>query len=75
MTTEEIQGRIDQIKKTALTDNGVAHMLEDFLLMKFIWAIKDNKYKSKKEVVELSKQVLGVEEIDFERGYQHNSVS
>ncbi len=69
MEIKEVKERLVNIKEHSKHDNERAHGIEDALLEDFVEAIKDNKYKTKEEIIEVATEVYKAREIWFARWY------
>jgi len=68
MGIKEVKERLADINLSAFNhDNEMAHGYEDALLNGFVKAIKDNKYKTKEEIIKVATEVYKAREISFER--------
>jgi hypothetical protein len=68
MDLEIVKKIIATIESCKYNDE-MAHILEDDLFYKFVNAIKDGKYKTKKEIIEVANEVYKVRAIEFGRWY------
>jgi len=66
MKIEEIKKRIEEIYYCSFDDEQ-AHCLEDGLFHDFVYAIKNNEYKTVEDIIEASNEVYKVRKIEFER--------
>ena len=66
MKIQEVKDRLLQIKELE-HDDEYAHMYEDELFYDFVESIKDEKYKTKNEIIEVAKEVFKVRDISFSR--------
>jgi len=66
MKIEEVKQRLLKIEKLS-HDDEVAHCEEDELFYDFVEAIKDGKYKSKHEIINIATELYKVRDIDFAR--------
>ena len=69
MEIKEVKERLVNMKQHSKHDNERAHGIEDALLEDFVEAIKDNKYKTKEEIIKVATEVYKAREISFERWY------
>lgn len=66
MNLQEVKDRKLTIEDNKY-DNEMAHIYEDELFYEFVEAIRDGKYKTKKEIVEVATELLKVRDIKFSR--------
>lgn len=66
MNLQEVKDRILTIEDNK-HDNEMAHLYEDELFYEFVGAIKEGKYKTKEEIVEVATVLLKVRDIKFTR--------
>lgn len=66
MKLQEVKDRILTIEDNK-HDDEMAHIYEDKLFYEFVEAIRDGKYKTKKEIVEVATELLKVRDIKFSR--------
>lgn len=69
MTKEDVKVALEKIEKYAQDDNEMAHINQDYLFENFVKAIRDGKYETKDEIVEIATEVCKVIDIDFERWF------
>lgn len=67
MKIEEVKERLLKIENASLDE--VAHYEEDKLFHDFVEAIKDGKYKSKQEIIDIATELYKVRDIGFSRWY------
>lgn len=66
MKIEEVKERLLRIENLS-HDDEVAHYEEDELFYDFVEAIKDGKYKSKQQIIDIATELYKVRGIDFAR--------
>lgn len=66
MKLQEVKDRLLTIEDNK-HDDEMAHIYEDELFYEFVEAIRDEKYKTKKEIVEVATELLKVRDIKFSR--------
>lgn len=66
MNIEEVKERLLEIKNISYDDE-VAHIKEDELFYDFVEAIKDGKYKSIQQIIDIATELYKVRDIDFAR--------
>ena len=66
MKLQEVKQRIAEIEHCK-NDNEMAHTYEDHLFYDFVEAVKDEKYKTRKEIIEVAAELFKVRDIDFAR--------
>lgn len=66
MKLQEVKERIAKIESCKYDDE-VAHCYEDDLFYDFVEAVKDGKYKTRKEIIEVATELFKVRDIDFSR--------
>ena len=68
MKIQEVKERIEKIEHCKWDDE-VAHSHEDHLFYDFVESVKDGKYKTRKEIIEVATELFKVRDIDFARWY------
>lgn len=66
MKLQEVKERITKIENCK-ADDEMAHVYEDDLFYDFVEAVKDGKYKTRKQIIEVATELFKVRDIDFER--------
>ncbi len=66
MNLQEATYRVTRIKQCS-GDDEIAHTFEDELFHDFVKAIKNGKYETKKEMIEIATKVLESRDIEFTR--------
>jgi len=68
MTIEDVKIKLEKIENIKWDDES-AHIYEDELFYDFVEAIKENKYKTKKEIIKIATELFKVRSISFARWY------
>jgi len=68
MKIQEVKERLAKIENCK-GDDEMAHVYEDGLFYDFVEAVKDGKYKTRKEMIEIAAELFKVRDIDFARWY------
>ena len=66
MEVKEVKERIAKIEHCK-DDDEMAHSYEDDLFYDFVEAVKDEKYKTRKEIIEVATELFKVRDIKFAR--------
>lgn len=66
MKLQEVKERIAKIEKCK-DDDEMAHVYEDDLFYDFVEAVKDGKYKTRKQIIEVATELFKVRDIYFAR--------
>ena len=67
MNLEEVKEKIKKIDYLSTFDNEMAHSFEDDLFYDFVESVKDGKYKTIKEIIEVATELFKVRDIEFAR--------
>tara|TARA_R100000750_G_scaffold58046_1_gene45541 strand:+ start:622 stop:831 length:210 start_codon:yes stop_codon:yes gene_type:complete len=68
MKIQEVKERVAKIEHCK-DDDEMAHSYEDDLFYDFVEAVKDGKYKTRKEIIEVAAELFKVQDINFARGH------
>ena len=66
MKIQEVKERLAEIEHCK-DDDEMAHSYEDDLFYDFVEAVKDGKYKTRKEIIEVAAELFKVRDINFAR--------
>lgn len=66
MKLQEVKERLAKIEHCK-DDDEMAHCYEDDLFYDFVETVKDGKYKTRKEMIEVAIELFKVRDIDFAR--------
>ena len=67
MKLQEVKERIEEINRLSKFDDEMAHSNEDDLFYDFVESVKDGKYKTRKEIIEVATELFKVRDIEFAR--------